>query len=55
MSDAKKASFYRTRFLMAHNRLHEIAHGDASAKHRENWDEYLAELRTAERIAAKPA
>ena len=58
MPDEQKSSLYRTRWLMAHNRLHEIVHEDvpktktSPARH---WDEYLAELRTAERVAAKPA
>ena len=52
----KWESIYRTQFLMAHNRLHDIVHekGDKPtlAKH---WDEYLVELRTAEQVASKPA
>lgn len=53
-----QASFYRTRFLMAHNRLHEMVHqGDPETEtsRGQHWDEYLAELRTAEDIVAQPA
>ena len=51
-------SLYRTRWLMAHNRLHEIIHsGDPKTKTSlaRRWDEYLAELRTAKSIAARSA
>ena len=54
--ELKMSSLYRTRWLMAHNRLHEIVYEDepkiSLARH---WDEYLAELRTAECVASKPA
>jgi len=54
MLDEQKESLYRTRWLMAHNRLHEIAHkGDPNPDL--DFDDYLAELRTAESVAAQPA
>lgn len=57
MLDAQKwSNLYRTQWLMAHNRLHEIVYEDDPKKSlSRHWDEYLAELRTAERVAAKPA
>ena len=56
MSHEQQESLYRTRWLMAHNRLHEIVYGDVSkAETSQHWDGYLAELRTAESVAAKSA
>ena len=56
MPDKQKESLYRTRWLMAHNRLHEIVYGDVSkAETPQHWDGYLAELRTAKSVAAKSA
>ena len=57
----QRESLYRTRWLMAHNRLHEIVHyeyectDDPRISLIPQWDAYLAELRTAEEVAAKPA
>jgi len=47
------ASFYRTKWLMAHNRLHEIAH-EPSASLAEKWNAYLDELQAAEDMARQP-
>lgn len=55
LDEQKMSSLYRTQWLMAHNRLHEIVHSDEDKPLAKHWDEYLAELRTAERVAAKPA
>lgn len=58
MFHEQQESLYRTRWLMAHNRLHEIIHsGDSETKtfYVRHWDEYLAELRAAKGIAAKSA
>lgn len=58
MSHEHQEALYRTRWLMAHNRLHEIVHkGDSETEtpRARHWDEYLAELRTAKDIAAQPA
>jgi len=49
-------SLYRTRWLMAHNQLHKLVHSEP--KHPQfdkTWNEYLAELQTAEEVASKPA
>ncbi len=54
----QQESLYRTRSLMAHNPLHEIIQGgDSKTKvsRTRHWGEYLAELRTAESVAAKAA
>ena len=58
LDEQKTSNLYRTRWLMAHNRLHEIVHeGESKTKTSpaQHWDEYLVELRTAERVAAQPA
>jgi len=47
------ASLYRTKFLMAHNRLHALAH-EPSASPTETWNAYLEELQSAEEIARRP-
>lgn len=44
---ANRESLYRTRWLMAHNRLHEIAN--------KSWKDYLKELRSSEAVAKTPA
>jgi hypothetical protein len=46
---------YRTRWLMAHNRLHAIVHESFSSELMDSWNEYLKELENAEAIAKKPA
>jgi hypothetical protein len=48
------ASLYRTQWLMAHNRLHTIAHSP-SIDVKDEWKGYLDELRSAEDIARLPA
>jgi len=54
-------ALYRTRWLMAHNRLHSICHtedmdGWVLKKFLESqWEEYLDELKTAEDVASEPA
>jgi len=50
-----QASLYRTRWLMAHNRLHEIVHAGGAVEVAKIWDDYLAELTTAPEIASQPA
>jgi hypothetical protein len=52
------ASLYRTRWLMAHNRLHDLFYKRGlikSEEYRGEWETYLAELRTAEEVASQPA
>jgi hypothetical protein len=59
------ANEYRTRWLMAHNRLHDLVHeiiGKASnidpallEKVNEQFEAYLADLGDAKRVAAMPA
>lgn len=52
------ASLYRTRWLMAHNRLHDLFYKGGlikSEEYRDQWEAYLAELKTAEDIASRPA
>lgn len=53
-----RESLYRMRWLMAHNRLHEIVHkGELveSEKPSKQWNEYLADLNAADEVASKPA
>ena len=47
-------SLYRTKWLMAHNALHDLAH-NASLEPVKVWDTYLNELATAEEVAQRPA
>ena len=47
-------SLYRTRWLMAHNRLHALAHGEEVGSAQDAWNEYLTELETSEEVA-RPA
>jgi hypothetical protein len=51
---ASAESLYRTRWLMAHNALHSIAHGKKPNPN-EVWSDYLEQLRSSEEIAATPA
>jgi Zn-dependent peptidase ImmA (M78 family) len=58
LNDESESSLYRTRWLMAHNRLHVIVHQTEMAKPENltrQWDEYLAELAASDEIASKPA
>ena len=48
------ASLYRTRWLMAHNRLHATVH-DPKASLTDSWNEYLKELESSEDVAKMPA
>lgn len=54
-------SLYRTRWLMAHNRLHGVCHAEGwegwvdQKQLDAQWEEYLAELQTAEEITSRPA
>jgi hypothetical protein len=51
-------SFYRTQWLMAHNRLHELAHDADLAKSEkviEQWSSYLADLEQDREVASHPA
>jgi hypothetical protein len=50
---ADMASFYHTKWLMAHNRLHAIVH-EPSASPAEEWNAYLSELKSAEEVARHP-
>jgi hypothetical protein len=53
-----RESEYRTLWLMAHNRLHEILHSEASMAQDERarqLENYAAELKSAREIASKPA
>jgi hypothetical protein len=47
-------SVYRTKWLMAHNWLHKVAHAHPALLKQE-WDQYLDELSSAEDVAAKAA
>ena len=47
-------SLYRTRWLMAHNCVHDLIHIDGIDP-KTRWEEYLAELKTAEQVASVPA
>ena len=49
MSDKEKVNLYRTMFLMAHNRLHDVISGTPEL------ESYLSELQSAEVIAKQPA
>jgi hypothetical protein len=49
-----RESLYRTQWLMAHNRLYDLAH-DPSASVNDSWAEYLEELQSAESVAKTPA
>jgi hypothetical protein len=59
MLEAKfDASYYRTKWLAAHNCLHEIAHDEQStdsAKIKTLWNEYLADIQHADEVSAKAA
>lgn len=49
---------YRTRFLIAHNALHEIVYHSSKMKKtfiRQRWEKYLKELGKSEKSAKKPA
>lgn len=48
------ASLYRTRWLMAHNRLHGAVHSK-DALTPDEWQRYLDELATAPEVAKQPA
>jgi hypothetical protein len=50
-----KESLYRTRWLMAHNRLHALVNDDDPNSPRETWNEYLRELETAEDTSSTSA
>jgi hypothetical protein len=52
------ASYYRTQWLMAHNRLHEIADDEnlaQSEKISDHWRGYLADLDRAGEVASQRA
>ncbi len=50
------ANLYRTRWLAAHNRLHEIVHGQMTADERAAvWADYLAALDDADYVASNDA
>lgn len=51
---ASKESLYRTQWLMAHNRLYDLAH-DPAASVADSWIEYLKELNSAVAAARIPA
>ena len=47
-------SLYRTKWLMAHNALHELVH-NPNASEKEVWGKYLKELESSEQVATQPA
>jgi hypothetical protein len=47
-------SLYRTKWLMAHNALHEIIN-DPKASPKDVWASYLKKLQSSEEVARKPA
>ena len=47
-------SLYRTRWLMAHNCVHDLIHIDGIDP-KTRWEEYLAELKTAEQVSSVSA
>jgi hypothetical protein len=53
-SSIDPASLYRTKWLMAHNRLHAVVHGPSTSL-AELWSAYLGELQSAEEVAQQPA
>ena len=53
-ASSSKESLYRTKWLMAHNRLHDLAH-NGSLVPTTVWEEYLNELKSAEAVAKTPA
>ena len=48
--EKSKESLYRTKWLMAHNRLHSLVH-DSSASPQAEWRGYLRDLRSSEAVA----
>jgi hypothetical protein len=52
------ASLYRTRWLIAHNAVHDMIHalqGEKQPAFQKRWRQYLKEAKTAPQIACKPA
>lgn len=49
------ASEYRTRWLMAHNRLHELVHAGGQGDAKKVWVDYLGDLETVPEVISKPA
>ena len=54
-SKTSRESLYRTKWLMAHNRLHDIVHSKSNVPLAVVWDEYLKELQSSEVVAETPA
>jgi hypothetical protein len=57
-SAINKESLYRTRWLMAHNCLHEMTHQKTNNKKKsidELFKKYLKELKQSEYVASLPA
>lgn len=53
-----QTSLYRTKFLMAHNALHDLCHAAETVSVeclKVAWEAYLAELGAAEEVASRPA
>jgi hypothetical protein len=50
MSEHDLVSLYHTKWLMAHNRLHDAVH-KPSASLAQVWDAYLDDLKSAEKVA----
>ena len=48
------ADYYRTCWLMAHNRLHDLVYKSKIVSRKE-FNAYLRELKTAPEISARPA
>jgi hypothetical protein len=54
----KPASLYRTRWLIAHNALHDVIYALQGGKYpalSKRWRQYLKEQKTAPQVACKPA
>jgi hypothetical protein len=54
LNEHERADLYRTSWLMAQNRIHDLVHRDRLLSP-EWFEEYLAEQRTAPEIAKRPA
>ena len=54
LSEHEQVSLYRTKWLMAHNRLNSVVH-EPSASLADIWSAYLDELQSAEKVAQQTA
>lgn len=58
MDSKNKEASYRTRWLMAHNRLHGLTHDIELIELKivnEQWGEYLADVARADEVSSVPA